>query len=449
MMEALILWGCVIWIVPLMYVLLRNEAKWKKNIVVGATLPYEARQDPEVEEALRRYRRQLGWMSVLLLLAAVPCMFIPHFSAQFIVWSFWLILAVVLLQIPFVRTNKVLRRIKEKRGWRQRPSAQTVSDLTAAAVPMKWLSPRWFLLPLVLSLIPMVLDRELWVLWLIDAALVVFCYVGYRWLFRLRAEVVDGNTDRTVALTHLRRYNWGKTWLWIAWATGCFNLGLCLTLEWFWAAMAVTLVYGVVVVAATIGIEFRVRRAQERLTADSGRDFYVDEDDQWIWGMFYYNPNDKRLVVNNRTGVNTTFNLAKRGAQIFMGLTVLVLLALPLVGVWLMGMEKAPVELVVTEEAVTASHYGSAFTVDREDIASLEVLEELPEIRRVAGTGLPSAQTGTFRSEDWGTFTCCVDPRQGPWLLIETVDGRLFLFNATDPAATEAALAEIGSTSFS
>ena len=165
MMEALILWGCVIWIVPLMYVLLRNEAKWKKNIVVGATLPYEARQDPEVEEALRRYRRQLGWMSVLLLLAAVPCMFIPHFSAQFIVWSFWLILAVVLLQIPFVRTNKVLRRIKEKRGWRQRPSAQTVSDLTAAAVPMKWLSPRWFLLPLVLSLIPMVLDRELWVLW--------------------------------------------------------------------------------------------------------------------------------------------------------------------------------------------------------------------------------------------------------------------------------------------
>lgn len=46
MIGTLILWGCIIWIVPLMYVLLRNEAKWKKNIVVGATLPYEARQDP-------------------------------------------------------------------------------------------------------------------------------------------------------------------------------------------------------------------------------------------------------------------------------------------------------------------------------------------------------------------------------------------------------------------
>lgn len=161
MIGALILWGCIIWIVPLVYVLLRNEAKWKKNIVVGTTLPYEARQDPEVEEVLRRYRRQLGWVSILLLLVAVPCLFIPRFSVQFIVWSFWILLAMILPQIPFVLTNKALRRIKEERGWRQRPSAQVVSDLTAAAIPMKWLSPWWFLPPLVLSLVPLVLDREL------------------------------------------------------------------------------------------------------------------------------------------------------------------------------------------------------------------------------------------------------------------------------------------------
>ena len=100
MIGTLILWGCIIWIVPLMYVLLRNEAKWKKNIVVGATLPYEARQDPEVEETLRRYQRQLGWMSVLLLLVTVPCMFVPRFSVQFILWSFWLLLAMVCCRSP-------------------------------------------------------------------------------------------------------------------------------------------------------------------------------------------------------------------------------------------------------------------------------------------------------------------------------------------------------------
>ena len=443
MIGAQILWGCIIWIVPLVYVLLRNEAKWKKNIVVGTTLPYEARQDPEVEEVLRRYRRQLGWVSILLLLVVVPCLFIPRFSVQFIVWSFWILLAMILPQIPFVLTNKALRRIKEERGWRQRPSAQVVSDLTAAAIPMKWLSPWWFLPPLVLSLVPLVLDRELWVLWLVDAILVVFCYVGYRWLFRLRAEVVDENTDLTVALTRLRRYNWGKTWLWIAWATGFFNLGMCLTLEWFWAAMAVTLVYSVVVVVATIGIEFRVRGAQERLTADSGKDFYVDEDDQWIWGMFYYNPNDKRLVVNNRTGVNTTFNMAKRGAQIFMGLTALIMLALPLVGVWLMHEEAIPVELTVTETAVVARHSGTEYEVPFEDIDSVELLTERPDSSRVAGTAMESVSKGRYKNDEWGRFTCCIDPRTGPWLLLRTTDGEIWLFGASDSAATEAVYAAV------
>ena len=439
MVGTLILWGCIIWVVPLMYVLLRNEAKWKKNIVVGATLPYEARQDPEVESVLRRYRRQLGWVSLAMLALVVPCLFVSRFSVQFILWSVWILVAIVVPQISFVLTNMDLRRIKEERGWHKRSSAQVVSDLAAAAIPMKWISPWWFLTPLALSLVPLLLDREMWVLWVADAVLVALCYVGYRWLFRLRSEVVDENTDLTVALTRLRRYNWGKTWLWIAWATGFFNLGLCLTLEWFWGAMAVTLVYCVVVVVAAIGIEFRVRRAQERLTADSGKEFYVDEDDCWIWGMFYYNPHDKRLVVNNRTGVNTTFNMAKRGAQIFMGATLLILLALPLVGVWMMYEEAIPVELRVTEEAVVARHSGTEYDVPLEDIESAQLLEEIPASSRVAGTAMESVSKGRYKNGEWGRFTCCLDPRTGLWLLLRTTEGEIWLFGASDSADTQSA----------
>ena len=438
MVGTLILWGCIIWMVPLMYVLLRNEAKWKKNIVVGATLPYEARQDPEVETVLRRYRRQLGWASLAMLALVVPCLFVSRFSVQFILWSVWILVAIAVPQIPFVLTNKALRRIKEERGWRGSTPARVVSDLKAVAVPMKWISPWWFVPPLALSLVPLLLDREMWILWVADAVLVAFCYVGYRWLFRLRSEVVDENTDLTVALTLLRRYNWGKTWLWIA-CTGFFNLGLCLTLEWFWGAMAVTLVYSVVVVVAAIGIEFRVRRAQERLTADSGKEFYVDEDDCWIWGMFYYNPHDKRLVVNNRTGVNTTFNMAKRGAQIFMGATLLILLALPLVGVWLMHEEAIPVELTVTETAVVARHSGTEYDVPLADIESVQLLEERPASSRVAGTAMESVSKGRYKNDEWGRFTCCLDPRTGPWLLLRTTEGEIWLFGASDSADTQAA----------
>ena len=56
MTGRLILWLCIIWLVPLMYVMLRNETKFKKNIVLGVTLPYQGRTDPEVMTLLARFK---------------------------------------------------------------------------------------------------------------------------------------------------------------------------------------------------------------------------------------------------------------------------------------------------------------------------------------------------------------------------------------------------------
>lgn len=101
-----------------------------------------------------------------------------------------------------------------------------------------------------------------------------------------------------------------------------------------------------------------------------------------------------------------------------------------------MGMERAPVELAVTETEITATHYTSKWAVPLADIASAELVEELPRMARVAGTGLESACTGQFSAGGWGRITCCIDPRTGPWLLVEVRDGGRYLFNASDPAAT-------------
>ena len=441
--ESAILWLSMAWLPLFLCLFLRNEAKPKKNIIVGVTLPHEGQSDPAVLALTNRYKRELKWTCLALTLPVVPGIFLQDFGLSMMLWLDWVLAICVVVNIPFIRCNRALRRLKADRGWRREPSAQAVADLRAAAMELKWLSPLWFLPPAAMSLVPLLVDRGLWMVSLMDAALVLFFYVCYRWLYRNKAEVVDADTGRTMALTRLRRYNWGKCWLVNAWATGIFFGGMFLVRDER-LSIALILVYAVVVVVAAAGLELRVRRLQERLTAGSGVDFYVDEDDHWIWGMFYYNPNDNRLVVNARVGMNSTVNLARRSGQVVMGACLALLLAMPLLGVWLMGMERAPVELTVTEEAIVASHYGSVYTVDRDEVAALEVLEELPAIRRVAGTGMASAQTGTFRSQDWGTFTCCVDPRQGPWLLITTTDGRRFLFGASDPAEVTRALERVG-----
>lgn len=440
----LIMWAMIVWLLPLLNAYFKNECKPKKNIIAGVTLPYSAQDDAAVLALLEKYKRELMLNSWIMLAAAVPSLLLRGHGAFMTYWITWAILICLSFYIPYVRCNKSLRQLKEERGWlRTEEAPQVVTDLQAAAEEMRWLSSWWFLPPFIISLVPLAFDRTLWWLWALDGAMVPVFYLCYRYLYRNRAEVVDENSERTMALTRIRRYNWGKFWLVMAWATGLFNVGMWLTLENIWLCMAVILLYGVVVCVSAVGIEFRVRRLQEKLTADSGQGYYVDEDDRWIWGIFYYNPNDARLMVNARTGINSTFNLARRSGQVLMGLVLAMLLACPLMGVWLMGMERAPVELEVTETELVGSHYGGEWSVALEDIAEIQVLAERPKLRRVAGTGMESALTGQFSAEDWGRVTVCLDPRTGPWLLVTAEDGTLYLFGASEEGIVETIAARL------
>lgn len=434
----LIMWAGIIWLLPLLNAYFKSECKPKKNIIAGVTLPYSAQDDAAVLALLARYKKDLKLTCWIMLAAAVPSLLLQGFGAFMTYWLTWTIFMCLSFYVPYIRCNKALRKLKEDRGWRRAEEApQVVTDLKAAAEEMRWLSPWWFLPPFVISLVPLFFERTVWWLWGLDAVIVPVSYLCYRYLYRNRAEVVDEDSERTLALTRIRRYNWGKCWLIVAWATGLFNVGMWLTLENIWLCMAVILVYGLVVCVSVIGIEFRVRRLQEKLTENSGQGYYVDEDDRWICGMIYYNPNDARLTINNRTGVGTTINLARRSGQILMGLGLALLLACPLVGVWMIGMERAPVELEVTETEIIGSHYGGEWSVALEDIKEVRVLKERPPLRRVAGTGMESALTGQFNADGWGRVTVCIDPRTGPWLLVTAVDGKLYLFGASEEGAVE------------
>lgn len=433
---SIIAWAVMLPVLPIVYFMQKNECKPKKNIIVGVTLPYEAQGDAEVLALLERYRKELKRMCWVMLAAVVPGLFVRSLGLFITYYVTWAVAIGAVLAVPYIRCNKSLRQLKEARGWRRTEDApQVVADLAAAAEEMRWLSPWWFLPPFLISLVPLAFAGEVWWAWTACAALVPVFYLCYRYLYRNRAEVVDADSQRTMALTRIRRYNWGKVWLVTAWSTGLFNLLLWLTLDHVWLCMGVCLLFGAVTLVEAVGIEFRVRRLQEKLTADSGQGYYVDEDDRWIWGMFYYDPNDARLMVNARVGVGTTANLARRPAQVIMALVLVLLLACPLMGVWIMGMERAPVELGVTETELVGSHYGGKWRVALEDIGSVEVLEERPPLQRVAGTGMDSALTGQFNADGWGRVTCCIDPRTGPWLLVTAEDGTRYLFGASEEGA--------------
>ena len=442
MIARIVLWASTIWLVPLMYFFLKNETKFKKNITVGVTLPYEGRTDPEVLNLLAQFKKELGWICLgILALAAIFIALPVSFGLSLTLYLVWIDLCVVLPMVPYVRCNRALKMLKRTRRWGEQRTRTVAADLKAVAQPDKQTSQAAFVLPLVVSALPAwwalgYRDILEGLLLLTGPVCVLLFWLFWRFVFRWRAEAVDADEDLTAALTRIRRRAWRRCWLWGAWFMALFSWAMALTFAYPVLGLVLTAVLSAVMVAAMVGLEFRLRRLQERLTAGSGREVYVDEDDKWIWGMFYCDPDDSRLLVNARVGLNATVNLGKPAGKVVIVLTAVLLLFMPLAGVWTMGEEKAPVALTLTGTALTATHSGTRYEIPLEQIREEELLEELPDIHRVAGTAMDTVDKGRWRCDEYGALPVCLDPRTGPWLLVTTVE-TTYLVGAGDGGARE------------
>ena len=60
----------------------------------------------------------------------------------------------------------------------------------------------------------------------------------------------------------------------------------------------------------------------------------LDDDDCWILGMFYYNPNDTRLNVEKRFGYGGTVNIAHPAGKVIMIVIALMLIAAIIFIIW-------------------------------------------------------------------------------------------------------------------
>ena len=435
----LTLWGCMLPVLLIFYITMRNETKFKKNIVVGVTLPYAARADEEITARLALYKRELGTVSLALALAALPCMAVKNSSRAMFLWGFWLLLMLILPHVPYVRCNRDLHAIKRQRGWKSVQSGTLRID-TAAIPNDKPLSPWAFAPALLLSLLPVLREPKFWMVDIMFSLCIVGCWAGYRWLYRNRSETVDGNADLTRTLSRIRRQSWGRVWLLCAYFMAATALAMTLLPTQSALSMGLLVLMSAAVIVESMRTEFRMRHLQEKLTADSGKGWYVDEDDKWIWGMFYYNPNDSRFTVNARVGVNATVNLAHPAGKVTMALVALLVLALPFMG-FAMDSGGKDMELSYENGTLTAVHGKREYTVD--NIESAELLYELPDgLTRVMGTGLPDLLKGDFRAKGMSHLNVCLDPTCPPFILVES-EGVYCLFGTRDAAQTENIYKEI------
>ena len=426
MFYKILMWASICWIAPLMGYLLINNAKFKKNIAVGVTFMEEGKRDADVISRLNKYKKQVKMLTLLFLLAIIPGIFISKLWILLTYWLVWTDLVIFLYAIPFYLCNRDLKKIKREKGWVYNATGSISVD-TATIPQFKQLSPLLFIIPCILSLLPLIWDRTFYMLYIVSGLTILIFWFIYRYLYRNRSETVNEEKDLTRVLTQIRHYNWSKIWLIASWLTAVLSYSGLLFINNQVLALVLVLGLSIVICIEAVGIEIKIRKMQEKLTKGSGTGVIVDEDDKWIGGMIYYNPNDSKLIVNERVGMNTTMNLARTSGKVIMGFTLIFTLALPFIGPALHIYYEKPIEIQVSREEITASQGITEYHIKFSDIENIELINELPnDLVRVNGTAFEDILKGNFRSGK-DNMILLVRPDNKPFIKITEKGGKVFL----------------------
>lgn len=426
-----LMWLSIIWIAPLICFLLRNDTKFKKNIVVGVTLPYEARSDQAISDRLNKFKLQELRVMIFLIAIAIPCVFITSFNLMFILWGAWLIPCIIIPYIPYAKCNKDLKRIKVERGWKRSMPGQSLIEVSLPN--QKWMSPWGFVVPLVIALAPLIAQPELSIIYIIDALAIIIFFFIYRFLYQKKPEIVDDNLELSLALSQVRKRNWSLVWIVSAYCMALINIAFFVfksSPEW---QMVALLLLSFILCVFVIRVEINTRHIQEKLTTNSGQPVVIDEDDYWIWGIFYYNPHDSHGMINERIGVNVSLNMAKKSNQLIMGFIVLLLLIIPFIGPLSISLADKPTQLELVNNELIVSSGFKKYEISLASIETIELQDKLPDnLKRVMGTALPNLKKGHYSSPSTGNIELCINPTISAFIYLQTKENDKYLFNSKD-----------------
>lgn len=441
----------------IMYVVMKGTAKSQNGITFGAAMKQEWLLDSEIEQITAEFYKEMK--KDLWILAAVPLLsfVIPYVSIQLTIWMFWVLIAIVVLNVPLARANKKIKNLKLERGWYDGIKMEEYTEMKAAG-QIRRVKFAQFAAPVVISIVSAVLVYVIPVIWthrfydigrsgafrcmiVIFAVTTLLLYAVAVWMDRQKTEVISTDSDVNVNYSRAKKNIWKNYWLAAAWMNTIFTLVLAVTLligadigkVSFWG----TLLYTVLVCVLFFPLVKKMNLVERTYRAKMNTAYKAEDDRYWIWGSFYYNPWDKHTMVNKRAGIGTTVNMATTGGKVCMIIMVLTLAVIPISSGWLIMEEFTPIFLSVSAECLKAEHLKVNYEIPVETIDSVELVYEKPEWSKMYGTAMDNLDKGTFYEFNIGECEAFMNPQNTVFLRIKAEDVTYYMSGADDEQTME------------
>ncbi len=427
MLFRIIMISCIFITFITIYATLSSANKPKKNMFMAVTLPYDVLESDFIKEVQKEYKSMCNKVYLLMLLTAIPCVFPFWIFKNTTVYIFYLMLWCMGFAyygiIPFKLMNRKIKAEKAKNGWfvgeKKVVYCDTKTTLLKNSMPI---SNKYFLIPILIGIIPLILSIKNFSSENIAFLIVAILNLGLVILLFYIAKVFNKNKLKTYSTDSEINFILNKTekqmfsiyFLINAIVESLIVLVFYLALfeyidlKFLNVIVVSTLLLSSIVALGFIYIKKKINDLDEELSSkNKDSEIIVDDDDYWIDGIYYYNPNDSSKMVSSRFGYSMTYNLATKHGY-FMGkkLDKIVLIGTLILILVLMGpseISNSSISFSNDSPNISISSFPYSYELDYKDIENVELTDEpISFTLRTNGMATDTKCIGNFKSDKYG-----------------------------------------------
>lgn len=442
-MAAVINFFVILIFVVALFITNQTATKPNKNIILGITLPYHTLKNQDVMNIVKGYKKAYSVLILIFIILSLPMLIFKNYPSVTMIYTFtWILLLLYLNNKTYIKHFKALYSLKRKNDWflenKQVITVDTEVSRIKNKMPVSWL---WFIPSFIICIIPFIITitvennpnaSEIFLSLLSVPAIALFY-----WLYRLyssgKAVVFSEKTEVNLACNFIHKRLWSLCWVVIAALTSVLHLLQYLNLQGKDNySLPITLFLYILIFLVCVFYTYnKIRSTQNRLLEASLDVIYTDDDEFWARG-YYYNPNDRRTMVEKRIGYGFTCNMATlKGKCLTFGILVPVIVLILFLSIVFVKMDTGNFNLFINEGTVKIEAPMYAFSFDINEIQEIKKVDVLPKGARTNGAATEVYNLGNFNLNGYGNSRMYVYKENPPFIIVKLKDIYLFINGKT------------------
>lgn len=454
---AIVFFCIAIFILVILFFTYMSTLKPKDNLWFGVSLPAFALEDERLRKLKISTEKRYKKYGLLSFLALIPILFLSSYlSFTLIFFYVWTCAMMLQLRIPFVKAHRAAAALKRENEWFVGEKRMVRMDTKLSLLKKKMsLSLYWYIIPALIAALSFMIpvpEDSIEIFRMAGGTalgLTVFFFIIAISFNRMKPKVYTDNTELNIQLNQANRRYWSLLWCGMAIINSCIAVITAYAISLNGAASTIVWGLGIFFFSfiPVIGIFYvhnKLKQFEAMLLKGEHEVLYTDDDEYWIHGTTYNNPNDRSVMVPKRLGIGTTINIGtKTGKSIYYGLFVFV--ALLLIGTGWMGVQtdfSTPTLTTDTNGRVSIEYPMYNYSFAMKDVQELTLVDSLPRGRRTNGVATDTVAIGNFKFDEFGKSKVYLVKNSPPYIVIKLPDIYV-LYNNKNATETKRLYAEL------